>query len=60
MRRRHDSQFRRALAGIGLAAPLWSFVFRSKRGNFWTRMTLGGGSLGVYSLQARPELRKEL
>jgi membrane protease YdiL (CAAX protease family) len=31
-------------------------VFRSKRWNFWTRMTLGAGSLGLYALRARPEL----
>lgn len=52
--------FRTALAGLGLAAPLWAFVFRSKRGNFWARMALGAGSLGLFALRARPELRKQL
>jgi membrane protease YdiL (CAAX protease family) len=46
--------------GLGLAAPLWTFVFRSRRGNFWGRMAFGAGSLGLYALRARPELRTEL
>jgi uncharacterized protein len=52
--------FRRALVGITLATPIWAFVFRSKRANFWLRMTIGAGSLGSYALWARPEQRKEL
>ena len=55
-----DLLFRRALAGIALATPIWTFVFRSKRANFWLRMTAGAGALGTYALWARPEQRKEL
>jgi membrane protease YdiL (CAAX protease family) len=55
-----DALFRRALAGIVVATPIWAFVFRSKRANFWVRMTAGAGALGSYALWARPEQRKEL
>ena len=55
-----DTLFRRALVGIALATPIWTFVFRSKRANFWVRMTAGAGVLGSYALWARPEQRKEL
>ncbi len=55
-----DTLFRRALVGIAFATPIWAFVFRSKRANFWTRMTVGAGSLGSYALWARPLQRKEL
>jgi uncharacterized protein len=50
---------KRALIGLAGAVPLWTFVFRGKQGNFWTRMTLGAGSLGCYALAVRPELRKQ-
>jgi membrane protease YdiL (CAAX protease family) len=50
----------RALAGMAAAVPLWAWVFRGKQGNFWTRMTLGAGSLGLYALRSRPELREQL
>jgi membrane protease YdiL (CAAX protease family) len=56
---RSESLLRKALIGLALAVPLWSFVFRSKRGNFWTRMTFGAGGLGLYALVARPELLDE-
>ncbi len=52
--------FRRALLGVAGATPVWAFVFRSTRGNFWARMTLGAGSLGTYALIVRPELRRQL
>jgi uncharacterized protein len=55
-----DILFRRALVGIAFATPIWTFVFRSKRANFWVRMTAGAGALGSYALWARPEQRKEL
>lgn len=55
-----DTLFRRTLIGIACATPIWTFVFRSKRSNFWTRMTFGAGSLGAYALWARPEQRQEL
>lgn len=52
--------FIKALRGVGLALPLWAWVFRSRRWNFWARMTLGAGSLGLYALRSRPELRQQL
>lgn len=55
-----DRAFRRAVLGLVGALPLWGWVFRGTRGNFWTRMTLGAGSLGLFSLAIRPELRREL
>ncbi len=55
-----DTLFRRALLGIAVATPIWTFVFRSKRANFWVRMTAGAGALGSYGLWARPEQHKEL
>jgi uncharacterized protein len=60
VRRTGDRLFWRALVGIAGATPIWAFVFRSKRANFWARMAFGAGSLGSYALWARPELRKEL
>jgi membrane protease YdiL (CAAX protease family) len=50
---------RAALRGLAFALPLWAFIFRSRRGNFWVRMTLGAGSLGLYALRARPEMRRD-
>src|SRR5579875_1843471 len=58
--RTNDGLFSHALGGIALALPLWAFVFRGRRGNFWMRMAFGAGSLGLYSLRARPELRRQL
>jgi uncharacterized protein len=49
--------FRRAVIGVLGALPIWAWVFRAKRPNFWARMTLGAGSLGSYALLCRPELR---
>lgn len=60
MTQHSSALFRRALVGIALATPIWTFVFRSRHANFWVRMTLGAGSLGSYALWARPEQRKEL
>ncbi len=54
-----DHLFRRALLGLAAAVPLWAWVFRGRHGNFWLRMTVGAGSLGLYALQARPELRRQ-
>jgi membrane protease YdiL (CAAX protease family) len=48
-----------ALAGLGVAAALFPWVFRSERGNFWGRMPLVAGSLGLLALCTRPELRRE-
>lgn len=39
--------------------PVWAFIFRSNRGNFWARMTAGAGALGLYALYSRPRLREE-
>jgi hypothetical protein len=55
-----DRLFGRALIGLAVATPVWAWVFRSRRGNFWARMTLAAGSLGLYALRTRPELRQEL
>jgi membrane protease YdiL (CAAX protease family) len=56
--RQEDEQlFREAVAGLAAVVPLWTFVFRGRQGNFWTRMTLGAGSLGLYALRTRPALR---
>lgn len=54
------SLFRTALLGLAYATPVWAFVFRSRRGNFWMRMGLGAGSLGLIALRARPQLRREV
>jgi membrane protease YdiL (CAAX protease family) len=48
-----------ALVGLGVAAALFPWVFRSKRGNFWGRMPVVAGSLGLLALIVRPELRQE-
>lgn len=47
------------MRGLAAAVPLWAWVFRSRHGNFWTRMALGAGSLGLYALRSRPGLRRE-
>lgn len=52
--------FRAAVLGLSGAVPLWAWVFRARRGNFWVRMTLGAGSLGLYALKCRPELRRDV
>lgn len=46
--------------GLAAAIPLWAWVFRGRKPGFWTRMTLGAGSLGTYALIKRPEMRKDL
>jgi len=51
---------RRALLGLAGAVPIWAFVFRSRRWDFWTRMSVGAGSLGLYALRVRPELRSQV
>lgn len=60
MAKRQDEEllFREAVVGLAAAVPLWTFVFRGRQGNFWTRMTLGAGSLGLYALRTRPALRQ--
>ena len=57
-RQEDERLFRDAIVGLAAAVPLWTFVFRGRQGNFWTRMTLGAGSLGLYALRARPALRR--
>jgi CAAX protease family protein len=47
------------IAGLGLAAAVWSAAFRGPRSRFWARMTLGVGGLGGYALLAEPALRRE-
>jgi membrane protease YdiL (CAAX protease family) len=48
----------RTLLGLGAATALFPWVFRSKRGNFWGRMPLVAGGLGLYAVLVRPELRQ--
>ncbi len=58
--RHENAELTDAVLGLAAAVPLWAFVFRSKRGNFWTRMTIGAGILGLYALWKRPQLRREV
>jgi len=37
----------------------WTLIFRGPRSQFWPRMTLGAGSLGLYALAVEPSLRRE-
>ncbi|HZS94210.1 MAG TPA: CPBP family intramembrane glutamic endopeptidase [Chloroflexota bacterium] len=48
----------RVYAGIALAAGLWAFIFRSRKGSFWARMALGAGTLAAYSIANTNELRR--
>lgn len=54
-----DPTLRRSLFGLAAAVPLWFFVFRGRWTNFWTRMTLGGGCLGLFALVTRPEMLRD-
>ncbi len=47
------------IAGLGLAAAVWTAAFRGPRSQFWLRMTLGVGALGGYALASEPALRRE-
>jgi membrane protease YdiL (CAAX protease family) len=38
---------------------IWTAAFRGPRTQFWPRMTLGVGALGLLALLAQPELRRE-
>ncbi len=48
------------LAGLAIAGTLFPWVFRSRFGNFWARMPLVAGVLGLLALWTRPELRREV
>jgi hypothetical protein len=48
-----------ALFGLALSSVLTPWVFRSKRGNFWVRLPIVGGVLGLLAIVARPTLRDE-
>jgi uncharacterized protein len=50
---------RRALLGLFGAVPIWLWVFKGSKWNFWARMTAGAGLLGSYALLSRPALRKQ-
>ncbi|HYM51517.1 MAG TPA: CPBP family intramembrane glutamic endopeptidase [Candidatus Limnocylindrales bacterium] len=50
---------KRVLFGLGLAVAAWTAIFRGPKAQFWPRMTLGAGSLGLYALLAEPALRRE-
>jgi uncharacterized protein len=47
------------LVGLGLAGLAWTAIFRGPKEQFWPRMTLGAGGLGLYALVNRPALRRE-
>src|SRR6202140_2519569 len=57
--RRIGGPLKRVMAGLGLAAVVWTAAFRGPRSQFWLRMTLGVGGLGAYALAAEPALRHE-
>jgi uncharacterized protein len=46
------------LIGLVFAAASFPWVFRSQTGNFWGRMPLVAGCLGLLSLVSRPSLRR--
>ena len=50
---------RKLIAGLGLALLNWTLIFRGPKSQFWPRMTLGAGILGLYALAVEPELRRE-
>src|SRR6202521_4221865 len=53
------SPLKRVIAGLGLAAAVWTAAFRGPRSQFWLRMTLGVGGLGAYAIAAEPATRRE-
>ncbi|MDQ6710583.1 MAG: CPBP family intramembrane metalloprotease [Candidatus Dormibacteraeota bacterium] len=50
---------RRLLTGLGLAGIVWTAAFRGPRAQFWPRMTIGVGSLGLFALTTDRQLRQE-
>ena len=46
------------LAGYAAALLGIGWAFRSRWANFWVRMTLATGGLGLYALAVRPKLRQ--
>lgn len=48
-----------ALLGLAFATSVWPWVFRARRPNFWIRMPLVSGALGLHALQRRPEMLAE-
>ncbi len=50
---------RRLLLGLGLAGVVWTAAFRGPRRQFWPRMTVGVGSLGLFALATDRRLRQE-
>src|SRR5205823_3975984 len=58
-RRGIGSPLKRLIAGLGLAAAVWTAAFRGPRSQFWLRMSLGVGSLGAYALATEPAMRRE-
>src|SRR5256714_2770225 len=57
--RRIGSPLKRVIAGLGLAAAVWTAAFRGPRSQFWLRMSLGVGGLGAYALATEPAMRRE-
>ena len=49
---------RDAVAGVGLAAILFTRTFGGPRERFWQRMTVTGLVLGGLAVAAEPELRR--
>src|SRR5256714_3048212 len=58
-RRGIGSPLKRVIAGLGLAAAVWTAAFRGPRSQFWLRMSLGVGGLGAYALATEPAMRRE-
>ncbi|HEY8677402.1 MAG TPA: CPBP family intramembrane glutamic endopeptidase [Candidatus Dormibacteraeota bacterium] len=50
---------RRLLVGLGLAGIVWTAAFRGPKTQFWPRMTVGVGSLGLFALLTDRALRRE-
>jgi membrane protease YdiL (CAAX protease family) len=50
---------KRLLLGLGLAGVVWTAAFRGPRTQFWPRMTVGVGGLGLFALLTDRNLRRE-
>jgi membrane protease YdiL (CAAX protease family) len=48
-----------AVLGLAVAAALFPWALRTRRGDVWARMPLAAGGLGMLALRARPDLRSE-
>lgn len=50
---------KRLFLGLGLAGLVWTAAFRGPRKQFWPRMTVGVGSLGLFALLTDRRLQAE-